>query len=92
MNDYTGKLLHNAHYDDLLKEARGGGLLKAARRPGESRPSRSPNRRLVMKLAWAVMAALLAMLVVTARFEPRKGAMTAGGSPQAISQVQTIAR
>ena len=92
MNDYTGKLLHNAHYDELLRETRGGWQLKAARRPGESRPSRFPNRRLVMKLAWAVMAALLAMLVVTARFEPRNGALTAEGSAQSISQVQTIAR
>lgn len=92
MNDYAGKLLHNAHYDDLLKEARGGGLLEAARQPGESRPSRSPNRRLVTKLVWAVLAALLALLVVTASFEPRKGALTADGGVPSISQVQTVAR
>jgi len=90
MNDYTGKLLHNAHYDDLLKEARGARLLKAARQAGGSRSSRSLNRRLVMKLAWALMAALLAMVVVSASFEPRDGAAT-GGSIQAISQAYTVA-
>jgi hypothetical protein len=90
MNDYTGKLLHHAHYNDLLEEARGGWLLKAARQPGVSRPSRFPNRRLVMKLAWAVMAALLAMVVVSASFEPRDGAAK-GGSAQAISQAYTVA-
>ena len=92
MNDYTGKLLHNAHYNDLLKEARGGWLLKAARQPGGSRSSRSPNRRLLMKLVWAVMAALLAMVVVSARYEPRDGLSTGGGSAQAISQGYTVAR
>ena len=92
MNDTTGKLLHNAHYDDLLKEARGGWLLKAARQPGESRSSRSANRRLVMKLAWAVMAALLAMVVVSASFEPRDGESTGGGSSQAITQGYKVAR
>jgi len=91
MNDYTGKLLHNAHYDDLLKEARGGWLLKAARQPGQPRPSRSTNRRLVMKLVWAVLAALLAMVVVSASFEPRAGASAGGGSAQAISQGYPVA-
>ena len=91
MNDYTGKLLHNAHYNDLLKEARGGWLLKAARQPGESRSSPSRNRRLAMKLVWAVMAALLAMVVVSASFQPRSGASTTGGSAHAISQVHTVA-
>jgi len=91
MNDYTGKLLHNAHYDDLLKEARGGWLLKAARQPGQPRPSRSTNRRLVMKLVWAVLAALLAMVVVSASFEPRSGASTDGGSALAISQGYPVA-
>jgi hypothetical protein len=90
MNDYTGKLLHNAHYDDLLKEARGGWLLKAARQPGQPRPARIANRRLAMKLVWAVMAALLAMVVVSASFEPRDGAST-GGSSQAISQGHAVA-
>ena len=91
MNDYTGKLLHNAHYDDLLKEARGARLLKAARQAGGSRSSRSPNRWLVRKLAWALMAALLASMVVTANFEPHIGASTGSGRAQAISQSYTVA-
>ena len=92
MNDYTGKLLHDAHFDDLLKEARGGWRLKAARQPGESRSSRSATRRLVMKLAWVVMAALLATAVVSATFEPRSGASTGGGSAQATTQGYKAAR
>jgi len=91
MNDYTGKLLHNAHYDDLLKEARGGWLLKAARQPGQSRLTRTANRQMVMKLVWAVLAALLAMVVVSASFEPRSGASTGGGSALAISQGYPVA-
>ena len=35
MNDYTGKLLHDAHYNDLLTEASGGWRLKEARQPKE---------------------------------------------------------
>jgi hypothetical protein len=92
MNDYTGKLLHQARHDDLLKEARGGWLLEAARQPGESRSSRSVNRRLATKLAWAVLAALLAMLVVSANPDPRDGASTGGGSAPAVSQVYTVDR
>jgi len=91
MNDYTGKLLHDAHYADLLKEARGGQLLRAARQPGAPRTSRSPNRRLAMKVVWAVVAALLALMVVTASVEPRNGASTAGGSGHSISQSQALA-
>jgi ferric-dicitrate binding protein FerR (iron transport regulator) len=91
MNDYTGRLLHDAHYEDLLKEARGGWQLKAARQPGESRQSRSPKRRLATRFAWALMAALLAALVITANFEPSSASSTTIASPQAVSQGQGVA-
>ena len=91
MNDYTGQLLHDAHYGALLKEARGGSLLKAARQSAEPRQSRFPKRRLGMKPAWALMAALLASLIVTASFEPRNGASTGGVSAHVISQGHSVA-
>jgi hypothetical protein len=84
MNDYQGRLLHDAHYEDLLKEARGGLLLKAARASGE--PRRSPNRMLAVKLITAVAAALLAWLTIGADFEPKTMEPSAVGSPYAISQ------
>jgi hypothetical protein len=91
MNDYTGRLLHDAHYNDLLKEARGGWLLKEARQPGESRQNGPANRRLVLRLVSAVMAALLAGLLITANVEPRIAASTTVGGPYAMSQGQGVA-
>jgi hypothetical protein len=91
MNDYTGRLLHDAHYQGLLEEARGGWQLKAARQPGEPRPSRSLKRRLAIRVAWALMAALLAALVITANFEPSSASSTTIGSPQGMSQEQGVA-
>jgi len=89
MNDYTGRLLHDEHYGDLLRDARGGWLIKAVRQSAESRPSRSPKQRLVVRLVRALMAAILASLVVTASFEPRNHASTGGTSADAISQGHT---
>ena len=86
MNDYQGRLLHDAHYEDLLKEARGGLLLKAARPSGEPRRSRSPNRMLAVKLITAVAVALLAWLAVRADFEPSSMEPSAVVSSYAISQ------
>ena len=91
MNDYTGGLLHDAHYNDLLKEARGGWLLKEARLPRESRRHGPASRRLVMRLVWTIMAALLAGLVITANVEPHIAASTTVGSPHAVSQGQGAA-
>jgi hypothetical protein len=65
-NDYEAKLLHDARYQDLLKESKGGWLLKAARPASEVRRSRSMGRRLRLTLVWALMAALLIALIVTA--------------------------
>jgi hypothetical protein len=91
MNDYTGRLLHDAHYNDLLKEARGGWLLKGARQPREPRLYRSATRRLVMRLVWTVMAALLAGLVITANFEPRVAASMTVDNHDAVSSGQSVA-
>ncbi len=91
MNDYTGRLLHDAHYQGLLEEARGGWQLKAARPPGESRQSRSPKRRLAVRVAWALMAALLAALVITTNFKPSSASSTTIGSLQAMSQGPGVA-
>ena len=88
MNDYTGKLLHDAHYNDLLREASGGWRLKEARPPRESRRAGPANRRLIMRLEGAVMAALLAGLMITSNFEPRIPASTNVGSPHAVSPGQ----
>lgn len=92
MNDYTGKLLHDEHYGDLLREARGGWMIKAARQAGEPQQTRSPKRRLVLRLVQALMAALLGSLVVTSAFEPRIGASTAGGGTNAFSEGHSVAR
>jgi hypothetical protein len=54
-NDYTGKILFEARYRDLLKEAEGGGRLKAGR---ANQPWRL-NRKLALAIAGAVLAGLL---------------------------------
>ena len=91
MNDYTGKLLHDAHYNDLLREASGGWRLKEARPPRESRRAGPANRRLIMRLVGAAMAALLAGLMITSNFEPRIPASPNVSSPQAASPEQVVA-
>ena len=65
-NDYEGKLLYEARYQELLKEAQGGWLLKAARPASKAHPPRSASLKLMLTLIWAVMAALFIALIVAA--------------------------
>lgn len=66
MNDYTGKLLHDAHYRDLINEARSESLLKASRAAGSPQPPRSTSRRRHLTLIWATLSVLAGALMVAA--------------------------
>ena len=66
MNDYTGKRLHDARYQDLLREACGSSLLHAARRNEGTHLSGSREPRWPQMLIRAAALPLLVVLFVTA--------------------------
>lgn len=65
-NDYTGKVLHDAHYQDLLEESKGDQLLKAAPPDNEAGRPRWGRRRLAVLVTWLLIAALLAAGIAAA--------------------------
>jgi hypothetical protein len=56
-HDYTGKVLHDAHYRDLLEESKGDRLLKAAPPSNEAGQPRWRRRRLATMVTWLLIAA-----------------------------------
>jgi len=60
MNDYTGRLLHQARIQDLTHEAHGGWRMRAAHPGKKARALRLTS--LTIKVTAAVVAAVLASL------------------------------
>ena len=60
MNDYTGKLLHEARMQDLTREASGGWRMRAAHPEKKARAVRLTS--LLIKVTGAVVVAVLASL------------------------------
>ena len=60
MNDYTGRLLHQARMQDLTREANGGWRMRAAHPGRKARAFRLTS--LTIRVTGAVVAAVLASL------------------------------
>ena len=68
ISDYTSKVLHDAHYQDLANEAKGSWLLKQAGRD-ESMPKRPNAIRRLRPVLLAVVIRVIGVLRV-ARINP----------------------
>jgi len=66
MNDYVGKLLHEARYRDLLKEAEGARRIKAARAGGMTPLPDADSPRPLATLGGTIVVSLFLVLVVSA--------------------------